>query len=99
MSSLIRLEGDNRNIGMELGRYWGNYFSALNIKRRNERDRGNRYHKNLSQKYKKWLKQDRNDLDRICAKVQEALPDLWEEIVGFHGGLRKSQFGGSITLG
>jgi len=92
MSGLIKLEGDNRTIGMELGRYWGNYFSALTITRRHEKGGGNRYHKRISQQYGGWLKQARNDLDKIRAKVQKALPDLWEEIVGFHEGLCTSRF-------
>ena len=98
MSGLIRLEGDNRTIGMELGRYWGSYFSALSIPRRHSGDVGRPYHKNLLHKYEGWLKKDRNDLDKTRAKVEKAFPDLWEEIVGFHEGLSTSGFDCKPTL-
>jgi hypothetical protein len=99
MSGFIRLEGDNRTIGIELGRYWGNYFSALSITRRNNGDGDQRYHRRLPRKYGGWLKQPREDLADIRAKVEKALPDLWEEIVGIHEGLCKSRPDCTITLG
>jgi len=84
---------------MELGRYWGSYFSALSIPRRHSGDGGNPYHKKLSRKYEGWLKEDRNDLHKTLAKVEKTFPDLWEEIVGFHEGLYASRFDCKTTLG
>lgn len=99
MSGLIRLEGDNRTIGMELGRYWGNYFSALSISRPHRGVGMKPYHKRLSYKYEKWLKEDRNDLAKIRAKVEKTFPDIWEEVIGYHEGLCASGFDCQTTLG
>lgn len=100
MSSFIKVVGDNHTIGWELGRYWGNYFASLNIRRKKHSWGNEKLHKQLYCKYRDWLTADRKELELVRNKIRLQFPDLWEEVVGQYEGLQNSDlsFAKDITL-
>jgi len=83
MSGMITISGNNFDVGRELGRYWGGYFSLL--KNRGEQSP----HYELFDYYRKYLKKDRKDTHALQVNVKTAFPEIWEEIRGMWTGVNE----------
>lgn len=94
MSGIISIEGDNYNIGKELGQFWGNYFTHL-------RDSKQKRHVAVYSDYKNWLTDERDNKKDMAKQslVKDQFPDIWNEVQGMLEGVNESEIGFKATLG
>ena len=91
---ILKLTGDNFEIGRGLGKFWGDYFYDLNKRKRNKRD------KDHYDYYEKWLKNDAID-ERIVGLLRNMgkhFPELFHELVGMYIGINQSQIRFKVSL-
>ena len=89
---ILKLKGDNFEIGRGLGKFWGDYFGSL--------DRRNGHNKELYNKYKEWLQDDEIDKGRgrFLTNMAQHFPALFYELVGMNVGINESKIGFKTSL-
>lgn len=89
---ILKLKGDNSEIGRGLGKFWGDYFGNL--------DKRNESNKILYNKYSDWLQDDEIDegRGRFLTNMVQHFPALFHELVGMNVGINESKIGFKTSL-
>ncbi len=89
---LLKLAGNNFEIGRGLGKYWGDYFAKLNIEVPGQR--------HLYYDYREWLQDSDIDEDRgkLLTNMVRQFPNLFDELVGMTIGINESKIGFEASL-
>lgn len=95
---MIRIEGNNYEVGVEIGRYWGAYFSLL---KKAIRMHLGQSHRTLFKAYEKYLKDSRKDTAPLLKNVEEYFPEIYDEIKGILKGVNeyKNDLGFKTEMG
>lgn len=83
---MIRIEGNYYEAGVEIGRYWGAYFSLLRNAKRLHLGQG---HRKLFEDYKGYLTDRREDKKTLRKNVEEYFPEIYDEIKGMLKGVNE----------
>lgn len=89
---IIKLNGNNFEIGRKLGKFWGDYFGVL--------DQRIPVKRHLYYDYREWLQDNEIDNARgtLLKNMTCQFPHLYDELVGMNVGINESSIGFKTSL-